>query len=328
VTIVVTMALYALAGRAIYRGQIKNQRMKYALSDFVPRRGASPTPSPPAPTRLGSVTKRTEISQISEVLRDPVLKRSAESITLAEGRSSFASETRPAGHAPAGVAAAAAAADPYRAPSFDTTTTRVAAAPCTVDLGAHTKITTTVEAHPCGALGPSLYRRAESQTNRGARTYALVAFSLYVVMLVTWVPSTANRVYGVLHADALNFGLNALASTVLPLQGFFNTCVYMFISRGELWRKFQELRGRGKRPHGGGDRDEPRKGSIVEIARAERASRESRASMIMRAASPPVGKDVDGVEEVVEKGHLPLHHLPLRGLTGSDLFKDAVSEFV
>jgi len=113
---------------------------------------------------------------------------------------------------------------------------------------------------------------------------------------------------------------------VLPLQGFFNTCVYMFISRGELWRKFAELR-HGKPPPPGGDRDEARKGSVAEIARAGRASRESRASMIMRAASPPVGKDVDGLEEV-EKAHLPLHHWPLRGLTGSDLFKDAVSEFV
>lgn len=339
------MVLYALAGRAIYRGQIKNQRMKYALSDFHPRRSPTPTPGP-IPTRLGSVTKCTSISQTSEVLPPAPVdaahvsqilhdepKGSAESITLAggESRSSFSSESRPATRA----AAAPAAPEHYRASSFDTHTTRVAAP---VDPGAHTRVTTTVEAtngggptvtlppRRGGTPGPGMarhhHRATESQTNRGARTYALVAFSLYVVMLVTWVPSTANRVYGVVHADALNFGLNALAATVLPLQGFFNTCVYMFISRGELWRKFNELR--GKRPAGSDAGS--RKGSVVTEAPVRR---ESRASMIMRTASPPVGgSEFEGMEAVVVKGHLPLHHWPLRGLTNSKLFENAVSEFV
>jgi hypothetical protein len=294
------MVLYALAGRAIYRGQIRNQRMKYALSDFVPRRCASPS----SPEKIDSVTKCTEISQISEVLHQPTPRPSAESITLTDVRSSFSSESRPA-----------KLADKYYPPSFDTQTTRVGG----IDLGAHTKITTTVEANsaaPPAADGrpPPVKRRTETQTNRGARTYACVAFSLYIVMLVTWVPSTANRVYGVVHADALNFGLNLLAATVLPLQGFFNTCVYMFISRHELYLKFKELRGRvvGRR--------QDRSGSVAELAS------EYRASTIVRPRSRVGSKN--GIEAAFIRGNLPLAHWQLRNLTTSDLFKNAVSEFV
>jgi hypothetical protein len=53
-------------------------------------------------------------------------------------------------------------------------------------------------------------------------------------MLSVWVPSTANRVYGVVRSNHVNFGLNVAAAIVLPLQGFFNTLIYLFTSRREL----------------------------------------------------------------------------------------------
>jgi len=79
-------------------------------------------------------------------------------------------------------------------------------------------------------------RSFESKTNRGAKTYAQVAFLLFMVMLSVWVPSTANRIYGVLHDkhDQKNFALNMAAAIVLPLQGFFNTCIFIFTWRREL----------------------------------------------------------------------------------------------
>lgn len=65
---------------------------------------------------------------------------------------------------------------------------------------------------------------------------------LYVAMLIVWVPSTANRVYGLAAAKrngGINIALNIAAATVLPLQGFLNACIFCFTSRAELVRRFK-----------------------------------------------------------------------------------------
>lgn len=47
-------------------------------------------------------------------------------------------------------------------------------------------------------------------------------------ILVTWVPSSFNRVYGIIHPDGKYiFALNIASAVVLPLQGFWN-CVIFF----------------------------------------------------------------------------------------------------
>jgi hypothetical protein len=45
------------------------------------------------------------------------------------------------------------------------------------------------------------------------------------------VPSTANRVNSLVHPDSVSFPLNYVSALVLPLQGFWNCCVYITISR-------------------------------------------------------------------------------------------------
>jgi hypothetical protein len=60
------------------------------------------------------------------------------------------------------------------------------------------------------------------------------------------VPSTINRVYGLAEHNKANFGLNLAAAIVLPLQGFFNTCIYLFTSRREMCRMYHEFRARLK----------------------------------------------------------------------------------
>ena len=44
------------------------------------------------------------------------------------------------------------------------------------------------------------------------------------------VPSTANRVYALAFPDEFSFGLNYASSFVLPLQGFWNSLIYVSIS--------------------------------------------------------------------------------------------------
>ncbi|KAL4747586.1 hypothetical protein BDW72DRAFT_182409 [Aspergillus terricola var. indicus] len=77
--------------------------------------------------------------------------------------------------------------------------------------------------------------RTVSEVNTAAWAYTKYAMLFFVALLVTWVPSTINRVYALIRPDASNFGLNYASSFVLPLQGFWNSLIYVSIS----WRCFK-----------------------------------------------------------------------------------------
>ena len=88
---------------------------------------------------------------------------------------------------------------------------------------------------------------ALNEANADAWLYARVAFLFFCALLISWVPSSINRVYSLAHPNALNFGLNYTETLVLPLQGFFNAIVYIITSQTacrNLWRSItgaQEL---------------------------------------------------------------------------------------
>ncbi|KAL4991606.1 hypothetical protein BDW68DRAFT_151603, partial [Aspergillus falconensis] len=64
--------------------------------------------------------------------------------------------------------------------------------------------------------------RTVSEVNTAAWAYTKYAMLFFVALLVTWVPSTINRVYAFIRPESSNFGLNYASSFVLPLQGFWN----------------------------------------------------------------------------------------------------------
>lgn len=88
---------------------------------------------------------------------------------------------------------------------------------------------------------------ALNEANADAWLYARVAFLFFCALLISWVPSSTNRVYSLAHPDRLNFGLNYIETLVLPLQGFLNAIVYIITSQTacrNLWRSItgaQEL---------------------------------------------------------------------------------------
>jgi hypothetical protein len=81
--------------------------------------------------------------------------------------------------------------------------------------------------------------------------YTRVALLFCTSILITWVPASINRVYGLRHPDNPSFALNAASAVVLPLQGFWNTVIYFVTSLGicrgviEGWRTKRKL-GKGK----------------------------------------------------------------------------------
>jgi hypothetical protein len=93
---------------------------------------------------------------------------------------------------------------------------------------------------------------ATRETNAEAWLYARVAFLFFVALLITWAPTSANRMYALANPKAFNYTLNYIASFLFPLQGFWNVIVYILSSQ----RACRRLCARVFRPgHGRGRRD-------------------------------------------------------------------------
>lgn len=88
---------------------------------------------------------------------------------------------------------------------------------------------------------------AESGPNTEAWLYARAAVLFFLALIITWGPSSANRLYGLLKPNKINFPLNYVSSLVFPLQGFWNGIVYVITSQRacrELWNRLFSRRWR------------------------------------------------------------------------------------
>jgi len=75
------------------------------------------------------------------------------------------------------------------------------------------------------------------EANNAAWSYAKVALLFFTAMLVTWIPSSANRFYSVVHPGYISPSLQFASAFVLPLQGFWNAAIYITTS-WKACRKF------------------------------------------------------------------------------------------
>ncbi|GKU04281.1 cyclic amp receptor a [Fusarium langsethiae] len=66
--------------------------------------------------------------------------------------------------------------------------------------------------------------------------YLRTSFIFGFAVLITWIPSSINRLYSLTHGDRISFSLSVASGCVLPLQGFWNTLIYFTTS----WKVFRE----------------------------------------------------------------------------------------
>lgn len=74
---------------------------------------------------------------------------------------------------------------------------------------------------------PVAVREAPNATWR----YAKCAMLFFVALLVTYVPSTASRIHGLVYPGQVQPGLVYASVFVLPLQGFWNFLIYVYTNR-------------------------------------------------------------------------------------------------
>ena len=93
---------------------------------------------------------------------------------------------------------------------------------------------------------PKAFRRLAKATHKfGAKlrnmdpvklAYLRTSFVFAISVLVTWTPSSINRVYTLIYPERVSWGLNIAAAVVLPLQGVWNAVIYFTTS----WKIFRE----------------------------------------------------------------------------------------
>ncbi|KAM7214917.1 hypothetical protein V8F06_009669 [Rhypophila decipiens] len=84
------------------------------------------------------------------------------------------------------------------------------------------------------ANNPNPRRRAAYEANSAILSYTKCALLFFTAMLVTWIPSSANRVYSVVHESRTSLMLEYMSAAVLPLQGFWNAIIYAVTSWGAV----------------------------------------------------------------------------------------------
>lgn len=106
-----------------------------------------------------------------------------------------------------------------------------------------------------GVLTSSAQAKAKRKWNRdfsrAAWAYTKCAILFFTALLVTWIPSSANRVYSIAHGGETVVVLELLSAVVLPLQGFWNAVIYIVTSWEAVKMFFSDLVHHAQ--HGNGD---------------------------------------------------------------------------
>ncbi|KIX96264.1 uncharacterized protein Z520_08042 [Fonsecaea multimorphosa CBS 102226] len=149
--------------------------------------------------------------------------------------------------------------------------------------------------------------------NKATLSYCKTAMLFFVALLCTWVPSTINRVYTLVPPYTPIFGLDFASGLVLPLQGFWNTMIYIVTSLPACQTLLEETRANLFGPRAGRpDRTTP----AIALSRHNHRvlrSHDTRADIMMsmdgksRVVNYRTQNDVDTGEEMTNSGTIFTH---------------------
>ncbi|KAK2024541.1 G-protein coupled receptor [Colletotrichum zoysiae] len=91
-------------------------------------------------------------------------------------------------------------------------------------------------------------RRRNYELNNAAWLYTKCSILFFTVILITWVPSSANRVYSVIHVKETSTPLQYMSAFVLPLQGFWNALIYVVTSWKACKTLWSDIKYASRRP--------------------------------------------------------------------------------
>ncbi|UNI21207.1 hypothetical protein JDV02_007217 [Purpureocillium takamizusanense] len=90
--------------------------------------------------------------------------------------------------------------------------------------------------------GPTRARRRSYELKSAAWSYTKTSLLYFTGILLIWTPSSANRVYALVHGGTTIAPLAYMSGLVLPLQGFWNWLIYTVVSWPACQDLFHELK--------------------------------------------------------------------------------------
>lgn len=93
----------------------------------------------------------------------------------------------------------------------------------------------------------NLRKKVNQDLNNAAWSYTKCAILFFTAILITWIPSSANRVFSVIHRGKSSVPLEFMSAFVLPLQGFWNAIIYCTTSWGACKNLITDIK-MGRRP--------------------------------------------------------------------------------
>ena len=113
---------------------------------------------------------------------------------------------------------------------------------CSSDNSSHPKETVFKQLRAVKSTASLKLRRLDPVKMAYLRTSFIFGFAV----LITWIPSSINRIYSISKDGQINFPLSMASGSVLPLQGVWNAVIYFTTSwsifRQEVLRMYAELR--------------------------------------------------------------------------------------
>ncbi|KAK0727383.1 hypothetical protein B0T26DRAFT_636935 [Lasiosphaeria miniovina] len=210
IVILITFFIYIRAGRDIYK---KHKQLR----EFTSYSHHDPEPLPPMDDTFSS-SKTTEVFVTTEVL-DRERRLDVTQLGASGRRPSTSSTIAP--KLPNNAAYSVTISSSRRAAE------RMSYGD--VVLPIQTNVTIESRAAPPRAANP-MRRKAAFEANSATWSYTKCAILFFTAMLVTWIPSSANRVYSVVHNNRASVPLEYMSAFVLPLQGFWNAIIYVVTS--------------------------------------------------------------------------------------------------
>lgn len=223
IVILITFSIYIRAGGEIYKKHRQLRNLEYSISRHDPEPPPAPAEDPFSASKTTEVFITSEVvdsndidlanlgRRDSEAAQGPSIPNPAYSVTISSNK-------RPGDHDSHG--------DDAVLPIQSNTTT--------LPEPPALRPNNTNHAHPAR-------RRATYEANSAAWSYAKVAILFFFAMLVTWIPSSANRVYSVVHTGRVSLPLEYMSALVLPLQGFWNGVIYIVTSWKACKMAWQDL---------------------------------------------------------------------------------------
>ncbi|KAK0738059.1 hypothetical protein B0T18DRAFT_333868 [Schizothecium vesticola] len=234
IAIVITMAIYIRAGREIYKKRRKMLKFGSNMSNARTNTSAGRPDEPMSPMQdvFAPGFRTTEVVQTTEIVQQT--GTGAAIITAEPGPPKDPNNVSYS----VTISADAQANDNDSLSGIDLDGEEIvdhdieaAAAAASLDKEQQrTDSSIQVPANPVANLQARRRFQRTMDAHNATWSYAKCAVLFFAALLITWMPSSGNRVYSMVNGGAISKPLFYASAFVLPLQGFWNAIIYMVTS--------------------------------------------------------------------------------------------------